>query len=190
MSYQNMMFKKYSDGNKEILFARPANEAWKPRPSCATERYGWQRGPWYHPVAGRCFLHERMVCRLKMRDRGMSNMVFCKAFDELRNTKWQESARRRKSNTGRYVQHVLQPRTALLYFGTVQSRMASSRKSHRSRFYPENGTAVQPGMRRKMDISFAKKFIPITIHATAQIHTDRVFSIDWVKRTSNHAEAA
>jgi starch-binding outer membrane protein, SusD/RagB family len=88
LSYQNMMFKKFSDGNKEILFARPDCNAWE------YDRHAQPRGTGGNGGLG---VTQSLVDAFFMKNglpidapgSGYVENGFS-ASDEIRNTEWQE----------------------------------------------------------------------------------------------------
>lgn len=89
LSYQNMMFKKFSDGNKEILFARPDVNSWE------YDRHAQPRGTGGNGGLG---VTQSLVDAFFMENglpidapgSGYVENGFS-AADEIRNTKWQEA---------------------------------------------------------------------------------------------------
>jgi hypothetical protein len=88
LSYQNMMFKKFSDGNKEILFARPDCNGWE------YDRHAQPRGTGGNGGLG---VTQSLVDAFYMENglpidapgSGYTENGFS-TDDEFRNTKWQE----------------------------------------------------------------------------------------------------
>ncbi|RAV98142.1 RagB/SusD family nutrient uptake outer membrane protein [Pseudochryseolinea flava] len=131
LSYQNMMFKKFSDGNKEILFARPNSNVWE------YDRHAQPRGTGGNGGLG---VTQSLVDAFFMENglpidapgSGYVEKGFS-AADEVRNTKWQEVQGNGKVTlAGTYNMYV--KREPRFYISVLYNRAWHRRENRTTRF--------------------------------------------------------